>query len=282
MATDNRGVMVYLPSEIEMKMTEYCTEYNITRKDKQGNIVTSLGSGIVAYLKSQLLGDTPILASDRLNHGLTRAEVLDLIAESNMNNTPIVGVASLSENRSPDRITVDVAHRLETIEQQLSSSTGMERDEVEQLIQASEQKIMEAIRSISSEQRGKLAEETIEEQVNTPPIEISTTSKEKAIEHSIKSPATDTGLIPAIFEDKPLTKDIKRWLEPLNDKKFSDIIQAAISEELSNKEIVTRLFAAGYGKNENTEPYPANLASAMKTALKTQNSGQKESTIDES
>ena len=115
MATDNRGVMVYLPSEIEMKMTEYCTEYNITRKDKQGNIVTSLGSGIIAYLKSQLLGDTPILASDRLNHGLTRAEVLDLIAESNMNNTPIVGVASLSENRSPDSLDLAVVDRLEAI-----------------------------------------------------------------------------------------------------------------------------------------------------------------------
>ena len=50
MATNNRGVMVYLPSEVEVKMIEYCTQYNITRKDKQGNIVTSLGSGIVAYL----------------------------------------------------------------------------------------------------------------------------------------------------------------------------------------------------------------------------------------
>ena len=100
MATNNRGVMVYLPSEVEAKMTEYCTQYSITRKDKQGNIVTSLGSGIVAYLKSQLLGDLPRAISDRPANGLTREEVLDLIAESITSNTPIIGGASLSENRS--------------------------------------------------------------------------------------------------------------------------------------------------------------------------------------
>ena len=82
MATDNREVIVYLQLEVETKMIEYCTQHDIIRKDKQGNIVTSLGSGIVAYLKSQLLSDTPRLASDRPTTGLTRAEVLDLIAES--------------------------------------------------------------------------------------------------------------------------------------------------------------------------------------------------------
>jgi hypothetical protein len=132
MATDNRGVMVYLPSELEAKIVEYCTEHNITRKDKYGNIVTSLGSGIVAYLKSQLLGDIPKTLSNRPNLGLTREEVLDLIAESNASNIRI--------DRSPDPIDADVLHRLETIEQKLSSSMGMERDEVAQLIQASEQR----------------------------------------------------------------------------------------------------------------------------------------------
>ena len=42
MATENRRVMVYLPSELEAKIAEYCTEYNIAHKEKQGNIVTSL------------------------------------------------------------------------------------------------------------------------------------------------------------------------------------------------------------------------------------------------
>ncbi len=275
MATENRGVMVYLPSELEAKIVEYCTEHNITRKDKHGNVVTSLGSGIVAYLKSQLLGDIPIAISSRPNLGLTRDEVLDLIAESNTSN-------GLSD-RSPDPIDAAVVDRLETIEQKLSSSTGMSRDEVEKLIQASEQKIMAAVRSMSIElRRESIDVKTINDRVNTPQSSSSSPSQDRAIEKTVRSSATDTRSVCATSIDKPLTKDIKRWLEPLKDKQFSDIIQTAISEELSNKEIVTRLFAAGYGKNENTETYPPNLASAMKTALKIQNSGQKESTIDES
>jgi hypothetical protein len=256
MATDNRGVMVYLPSDIEAKMTEYCTEYNITRKDKQGNIVTSLGSGIVAYLKSQLLGDLPRSISDRPINGLTREEVLDLIAESSTSNTPT--------ERSPDPIATDVLHRLETIEQQLSSPIGMERDEVEQLIQASEQRVLEAADSLWTELRGELA---IDKQVNTPLIQTSTTSQDKAIENTVKSTATKGKKNSVASDRKPMSKDVKRWLEPLKDEKFKVIIQTGISDTCSNQEIVTRLFDAGYGKNNNTKPYPANLASAMKTAF---------------
>jgi hypothetical protein len=255
MATDNRGVMVYLPSDIEAKITEYCTEYNITRKDKHGNIVTSLGSGIVAYLKSQLLGSLPGSISDRPINGLTRAEVLDLIAESSTSNIPT--------ERSPDPIAADVLHRLETIEQQLSSLTGMERDEVEQLIQASEQRVVETVRSLCAELRRELA---IDKQVNAPPIKISTTSQDKAIENTVKPTATRGKKNSIAVDRKPMSKDIKRWLEPLKDDKFKEIIQTGISDKCSNKEIVTRLFSANYGKNDHTEPYPSNLASAMKTA----------------
>ncbi len=259
MATDNRGVMVYLPSEVEAKMVEYCTECNITRKDKQGNIVTSLGSGIVAYLKSQLLSNIPRSVSDRPTTGLTRAEVLDLIAESSTSNTPIVDVASLAENRVTDPISVNVVHRLETLEQQLSSSTGTSTDEVEQLIQSSERRVMEAVRSLWAELRGELEKvKTIEDRVNKLPIQISTNSQEREIE--------DTG-ISITLGGKPMSKDIKRWLEPLKNEKFREIIQTGISDRCSNQEIVTRLFNAGYGKDNNTKPYPANLASAMKTAF---------------
>ncbi|MCY7337909.1 MAG: hypothetical protein LH613_17130 [Chamaesiphon sp.] len=350
MATENRGVMVYLPSELEAKIAEYCTEYNITRKDKQGNIVTSLGSGIVAYLKSQLLGDLPRALSNRPINGLTREEVLDLIAKSNTSSIPI--------DRAPDPSDAAVVHRLEMVEQKLSSSMGMERDEVEQLIQASEQKIMAAVRSMSIELRGELAEvKTIDERVNTSSIAISTTDQEKAIEDTVKSPDIDTidsgsnkmlvgkelriwvdllekdekfreiiqiGVsknstnqtivnrlfkagygkkkntqpyppsvaneikiiwewpllkcnkentaksidIDTIDSDKFISKDIKRWLKPLTDKPFRDIIQAGISDNWSNQEIVAKLFDAGYGKNGNIEPYTANLASAMKTAYR--------------
>jgi hypothetical protein len=46
---------------------------------------------------------------------------------------------------------------------------GMSRDEVEQLIQASELKIVEAVRSMSIEQQRELAEvKTIDDRVNIP------------------------------------------------------------------------------------------------------------------
>jgi hypothetical protein len=67
--------------------------------------------------------------------------------------------------------------------------------------------------------------------------------------------------------DKQLGKDVKRWLKSLEDEKFRSIVQVAIDEDASNPTIVERLFLAGYGKKGNTEPYPHNLASAMKTAL---------------
>jgi hypothetical protein len=268
MATDNRGVMVYLPAEIEAKMAEYCTEYNITRKDKQGNLVTSLGSGIVAYLKSQLLSDRPRVASDRPIIGLTKEEVLDLIAESNTNNTPIVGIASLVENRSPDLPDTAVLHRLETIDRQLLSVIGLAKDEVEQLIQVSEQRIMEAVHSLRVELRGELAEvKTIDEQVNTAQIETLTTSQDREMENNVKSPATDLSVPSVTSGTKPITKDVSRWLKPLKDKNFRDIVQAGISDKWSNQEIATKLFEAGYGKDNNTNPDPAQLVSAMKTAF---------------
>ena len=127
MATENRGVMVYLPLELEEKVVEYCESHKIVRKDKDGNIVPSLGSGIVAYLKSNLLGD---LSSARRRNvsstGITKEEVLNLIAESNTSN-------ALS-NRL---VEAEVFDRIETMEQSLSCPTGLGRDEVEKLIQES-------------------------------------------------------------------------------------------------------------------------------------------------
>lgn len=64
-----------------------------------------------------------------------------------------------------------------------------------------------------------------------------------------------------------MDKDIRRWLKPLKDEKFKEIIQAGISGKWRNQKLVAKLFEAGYGKDNNTNPYPANLASAMRTAF---------------
>lgn len=96
MATENKGVMVYLPKEVEEYITEFCTEYSITRKDKEGNILPSLGTGIVTYLKSQMSGESPgeymAKPSKSLGNGLTKDEVLDLIREYNTSHTPSNGL----------------------------------------------------------------------------------------------------------------------------------------------------------------------------------------------
>ena len=176
MATANRGVMVYLPLELEEKVFEFCTDRQIVRKDKDGNIVPSLGSGIVAYLKSHLLGDLPSTRRRQMvSTGITKEEVLNLIAESNTSN-------DLS-NRLADE---DLVHRLDTIlqgrgfanEQSLSSSTGLEGDEVERLIKESERGIMEAVRRMWAELSDEITAIKAIERIH-PLSSISTLSQEK-------------------------------------------------------------------------------------------------------
>jgi hypothetical protein len=77
MATDNRGVMVYLPPDVELALADYCTANKLFRKTKDGGPSPSLGTGIVQYLRSQLIGIVP-------GHTPTigRDEILELIRES--------------------------------------------------------------------------------------------------------------------------------------------------------------------------------------------------------
>ncbi len=107
MATENKGVMVYLPPALEKGIEQYCTLHNITRKNKDGEAFPSLGTGIVHYLKSQLLG----LESSSRNVSktiLTREEVLDLIRENN---------SLLLRNRLPE------SEILSTLQAQIASKT---------------------------------------------------------------------------------------------------------------------------------------------------------------
>jgi hypothetical protein len=85
MATDNRGVMVYLTKELEGELEQYCIDNNITRKNKDGDILPSLGTGIVQYLKSTILSTVPsLLPRNRLSTILDKSELL----ESNINSSP--------------------------------------------------------------------------------------------------------------------------------------------------------------------------------------------------
>jgi hypothetical protein len=79
--------MVYITPELETVLEKYCIERNITRKTRDGHVFASLGTGIVQYLKSQLLGvesNSGIPPSQTLS----KDDVLELIKEYCTSNVP--------------------------------------------------------------------------------------------------------------------------------------------------------------------------------------------------
>jgi hypothetical protein len=93
MATDNKGIMVYLTPDLVEAIGQYCLENGITRKIGGDEAAPSLGTGIAHYLKSTILNTVPlpdenIVPNGRSNNniGLSKEEITDLIEESN-NNT---------------------------------------------------------------------------------------------------------------------------------------------------------------------------------------------------
>lgn len=73
MATNKKAISVYLPSDVEEYLTNYCTEYDLTRKDKSGEIKPALGTAVKEILKiffsdenvpSPLPDNVPLLPSN--------------------------------------------------------------------------------------------------------------------------------------------------------------------------------------------------------------------------
>jgi hypothetical protein len=110
MATENKGVMVYLPPELEKVIEEYCTQNNITRKNKDGEAFPSLGTGIVQYLKSQLLG-LEFSSRSVPKTSLTREEVLDLIRE---NSNSLLLDNGLLESEILNKIQAQIATKTQS------------------------------------------------------------------------------------------------------------------------------------------------------------------------
>ncbi|MGV2829312.1 hypothetical protein [Myxosarcina sp. GI1(2024)] len=85
MATNKKAISAYLASDLEEYLTEYCIEYDITRKDKSGEIKPALGTAVVEILRiffssenilSPLPDNVPLLPSnvvteDRLSEALS-------------------------------------------------------------------------------------------------------------------------------------------------------------------------------------------------------------------
>jgi hypothetical protein len=126
MATDNRGVMVYLTPELERELEQYCLDNDITRKHKDGAILPALGTGILQYLKSNILGTSPSntlsqVPSKILNPVLTKAEVLDIIAESS--TSTITGIGLTREDVFS--IATEIKQALGSIESEVTNIKTM-------------------------------------------------------------------------------------------------------------------------------------------------------------
>jgi hypothetical protein len=138
MATDNRGVMVYLNPELEKELERYCIENDITRRNKEGVVLPSLGTGILQYLKSNLLNTVPHSSSspsldesssNRLSTGLTKDEILGLIAKSNTSDADSIVLTreevSAIAKEEIDRALGSIAKRAEAVEAEIENLKTM-------------------------------------------------------------------------------------------------------------------------------------------------------------
>ncbi len=59
MATKHRAASVYIPPDIEERLTKYCFEHEITRTDKSGAVKPSISTGIIEILKIFFSNNNP-------------------------------------------------------------------------------------------------------------------------------------------------------------------------------------------------------------------------------
>jgi hypothetical protein len=217
MATEKKGVMVYLPRDVEEVLEKYCTENNITRKNKDGESMPSMGTGIVQYLKSQLLGIAP---SDPSTPTLTRDDVLELIKESGTRIAPSTG---LSEDEARSIVATAIDEAIAPIQLDLAELLGQVdelRVSIEGKTQASKQGAIEEPKPIAAN-----------------PADLS---------------AEIRSVVSRLLGNASLRAEVEKLVNV---------------DGLSNKEFVDRLLEAGFGKNNNTEPYQLSEVSRYRRAI---------------
>jgi hypothetical protein len=124
MATDNKGVMVYLSPDLEIAVAKYCTVNKITRKNKDGTAMPSMGTGIMQYLKSHLLSTEERNKSDT---GLTRDDVQLMIDEAiELLRSDILEDAANEPVIS--RVPNDILARLEALESAAGNANSQQPD----------------------------------------------------------------------------------------------------------------------------------------------------------
>jgi hypothetical protein len=128
MATENRGVTIYLPPELEEIFEQYCIDNDINRKNKDSDAAPSLGKGILHYLKNQLLGNS---STNTVSTGLKRNDLLQLVKESLTNDDLNVDrMAEIARDEIRQALT-PITEDLATMQSQIGKLMAIAQDDLD-------------------------------------------------------------------------------------------------------------------------------------------------------
>ncbi|CAO5058854.1 Ribbon-helix-helix protein CopG domain-containing protein [Microcystis aeruginosa] len=147
MTTQNKAVTCYLPKDIEDFITGYCNEYGITRKDKEGSIYPSLGTGIIELLKQlaynpELVGrPLPDTVPSTISEAAIEKKIDDILGGKTIRKE--------EDSRLTDLRLTDLESRLQKVEENLdlvfeAAETIEEREEPDKISQ-----VMEAFKGVT-------------------------------------------------------------------------------------------------------------------------------------
>jgi hypothetical protein len=88
MATDKTAVTCYLDDDLLKYLTEYCTEYNITGKNKEQQIVPRLGTGLMELLK--IISTIPISDLPSISPDTIPTQDLEVLIEKKLSSRKIL------------------------------------------------------------------------------------------------------------------------------------------------------------------------------------------------
>jgi hypothetical protein len=128
MATENRGVMIYLPPELEEILEQYCIDNDISRKNKDCEAAPSLGKGIIHYLKNQMLeaGSTNATGTRLMKNDLLR-----LVKESLTDDQLNVDRMTEIVRDEIEQALTPITEELGTMQSQLAKLMALAQDDLD-------------------------------------------------------------------------------------------------------------------------------------------------------
>jgi hypothetical protein len=228
MATENRGVMVYLPPEIEVYLARFCTENGIVRRNKTGDVLPSLGTGIVTHLERTMSGDSfdKVPAAPPSIGGLDREQVIQLINER------------LGETEDWREEIVALTQSIEGLESHTNTQIEALREEIAAFTQSIEE-------------------------LESPNIQLEASRGDGEDEPVIESMPVNLDFA----NDPELTQDDRRWLKFIGEKsEIRTTIGRAIEEGWEDRLLADRLLEMGFGGRGNTIAYSTVWLESMKQA----------------